>query len=97
MAKKLDGWKTRFFSEGGLEVLLKAVIQAIPTYTMSCIRIPTTIKNEIEAMSANFWWGITEKGKKIHWKAWNYLQEPKVNRGLGFRNLTRFNKALLAK
>lgn len=74
MAKKLDGWKSRFFSEGGREVIFKAVIQAIPTYAMSCFRIPSTILKEIEAMSANFCWGFTDKGNKIHWKAWSHFQ-----------------------
>lgn len=95
--QKLDGWKNKFFSEGGREVLIKAVIQAIPIYAMSCFRIPSTIIREIEFMCANFWWGSSEKGKKMHWKAWSHLQKVKDEGGLGFRNLSHLNKALLAK
>lgn len=48
-------------------------------------------------MCANFWWGSSERGRKFHWKAWKHLQERKANGCTSFRNLTRFNKALLAK
>lgn len=85
------------FTEGGQEILLKAVIQAIPTFDMSCFRIPCTILKEIKTMYVNFWWGSIDKGKKIHWKAWNFLQKPKTEGGLGFRILSHFNKALLEK
>lgn len=36
-------------------------------------------------------------GRKVHWKTWNHLQEPKERGGMGFRNLVSFNKTLLAK
>lgn len=89
--------ENRFFSEGGREVLIKAIIQAIPTYAMSCFIIPCSINNNIESMCARFWWGTNEKDKKIHWKNWSSLKRPKCDGGLGFRELTSFNKALLAK
>jgi hypothetical protein len=33
--KRLQDWKTKFLYLTGKEILLKAVIQAIPTYSMS--------------------------------------------------------------
>ncbi|KAI5672924.1 hypothetical protein M9H77_13288 [Catharanthus roseus] len=37
-----------------------------------------------------------DKHKKICWKAWTDLCEPKKSGGLGFQNLESFNQALLS-
>ncbi|KAK6128255.1 hypothetical protein DH2020_038002 [Rehmannia glutinosa] len=63
--KKIAGWGGKIFSEGGKEILIKAVLQSIPTYAMSCFRIPQAICDEIEGACANFWWGMEGGLKKI--------------------------------
>lgn len=45
---KLEGWKEKFISKGGKEILIKSVIQAIPTYAMSIFKLPLSICRAIE-------------------------------------------------
>jgi hypothetical protein len=54
--QKLKGWKEKLLSQAGREILIKAVAQAIPTYSMSYFRLPAKLCNELEAMVRRFWW-----------------------------------------
>ena len=81
----------------GKEILIKAVAQAIPTYTMGCFLLPQSLCEEIESMMRNFWWGQRQQETKICWVSWKTMCKQKASDGMGFRNLQAFNKALLAK
>ena len=52
--KKLQGWKGKLLSIAGKEVLIKAVAQSIPTYTMGVFQLPVKLCNELNAMCARF-------------------------------------------
>lgn len=95
--KRLQGWREKTLSNAGKEVLIKAVIQSIPTYVMSCFELPKQLCNDINQCIARFWWGVKGDEKKIHWLAWEKLCDPKIEGGMGFRDLTLFNLSLLAK
>ena len=58
---KLQGWKEKLLSQAGREVLLKAVVQAIPAFAMGCYKLPSGLQNDIEMMIRKFWWanGVT--------------------------------------
>lgn len=47
LSKKLAGWRVKLLLKAGKEVLIKAVAQAIPTYTMSCFKIPDSFCDEL--------------------------------------------------
>lgn len=65
-AKKLAGWKEKLLSQAGKEVLIKAVTQAIPTYSMSYFKIPDSLCEEITSLIRNFWWGNGRMSEKWH-------------------------------
>ncbi|XP_039173599.1 uncharacterized protein LOC104430535 [Eucalyptus grandis] len=94
---KLDSWKEKLLSKEGKEILLKAVIQAIPQYAMSIFKIPISICKAIERKVASFWWKSNEKNAGIHWKKWDLLKTRKSEGGLGFKDLQIFNTTMLAK
>ncbi|KAL8159041.1 LOW QUALITY PROTEIN: hypothetical protein V2J09_000578 [Rumex salicifolius] len=95
--KRLQGWRGNLLSKAGKEVLIKSLLQSIPTYIMSIFRLPNNLISEINSMIARFWWGSTELHRSIHWKRWSFMCLPKKLGGMGFRDLSSFNNSLLAK
>ena len=95
--RKMQGWEEKLLSQAGREILIKAVVQAVPTYTMSCFKLPLGLCNDMESLIRKFWWGQRGERRKIHWVKWDSLCQPKANGGMGFKNLALFNDALLAK
>lgn len=95
--EKLQGWKENFLSQAGNEVLLKAVVQAIPTYTMSVFLLPKTLCGDINAMMARFWLGHKQNDKQIAWLSCSRMGRAKTLGGMGYRDLEWFNLSLLAK
>ena len=75
----------------------KVVVQAIPTFTISCFKLPVGLCHDIEMLIQKFWWGECGDQRKIHWKNWETLCKLKSEGGLGFKDLAVFNEAMLAK
>ncbi|KAL5572390.1 hypothetical protein UlMin_021987 [Ulmus minor] len=51
---KLCGWKSKLLSAGGREILTKAIIQAILTYSMNMFKIPISLIKELHRLCARF-------------------------------------------
>ena len=48
-------------------MLIKSVIQVIPTYTMSFFKLPKGLIKELEILICKFWWGYSGDSRKVHW------------------------------
>ncbi|KAL0393391.1 UNVERIFIED_CONTAM: putative mitochondrial protein [Sesamum latifolium] len=72
------------------------VVQAIPSYAMSCFLLPKTLLKKFQSLAADFFWHDGDR-RRIHWLAWDKMCLSKLDGGLGFCKLEAFNLALLAK
>ena len=87
MWKKLQRWKEKLLSQVGREVLIKAVVQTIPTYIMSCFKLPKVLIKDLEILTRKFWWGYGGDSRKVHWVNWKKLCQAKNAGGMGFKEL----------
>ncbi|XP_021756104.1 uncharacterized protein LOC110721271 [Chenopodium quinoa] len=95
--KKLQGWKEKLLSRAGKEILLKSVIQEIPTYLMGVYKFPRDTIQRIQSAMARFWWGSDGFKRKTHWRSWDDMCTLKCFGGMGFKDLGVFNDALLGR
>jgi hypothetical protein len=50
VTKRLNNWKIKFISQAAKDVLLKVVVQAIPTYSMWVFQLPISLCKEINKL-----------------------------------------------
>ena len=88
---------SQFLSKAGKLTLLKAVLTAIPTHSMSCFQLSASICKRIQSVLTRYWWDSTEEKRKMCWVSWQKMTKPRASGGLGIRYIQLFNQALLAK
>ncbi|XP_019186577.1 PREDICTED: uncharacterized protein LOC109181280 [Ipomoea nil] len=74
MISRIRGWNQKFILRSGREILLKSIVQAIPSYAMGVFLLPKDLIKEVEVLMNDYWWkGGGTESKGIHWKNWKKL------------------------
>lgn len=95
--KKLQDWEGKLLFQASREILIKAVAQALPTYSMSCFKLLLGFCQYIESLIKRFFQGQKGDSRKIHWVKWQEPCKPKTQGGMSFKDLAIFNDAHLTK
>jgi hypothetical protein len=54
----IQGWMEQILSSEGKDILIKYVAQAIPTFSMSCFKLPRGLCKYIDSVLRGSWWAV---------------------------------------
>jgi len=77
--------------------VIKSVSTAIPLFYLSVFKAPEFVYKSIISIQRSFLWGWGKEKSPIPWVNWEELCKPKEEGGLGFKDIRKFNSALIAK
>jgi hypothetical protein len=97
LRKRLGAWGNRYVSLGGRVVLLNSVLNAIPIFYLSYMKLPIHVWKKIRRLQREFLWGGRRDKTRIPWIKWDVVCLPKRMGGLGVRDVRVVNISLLAK
>ncbi|KAL2228620.1 UNVERIFIED_CONTAM: hypothetical protein Sindi_1841700 [Sesamum indicum] len=93
---RINGWEGILLSYAGRVQIIKSVLSALSLYWASAFILPKKVINEIEKRLRTFLWkGTTSSGyTKVAWKD---VCRPMDEEGLGFKDISTLNRALMSK
>ncbi|KAM0008293.1 putative RNA-directed DNA polymerase [Helianthus debilis subsp. tardiflorus] len=93
---RLAKWKSHILSIGGRVVIIKSVLESLPTYFFSLYKVPKKVVSDLESLIKSFLWGGSVE-EKMHWVNWDRVARHKKEGGLGLCKLKEVNISLLTK
>ncbi|XP_059066346.1 uncharacterized protein LOC131045374 [Cryptomeria japonica] len=98
VSKKILAWNHKWLTMAGKIVLIKSVLNAVPTYLMSILKAPKDVIVSLKDTLRSFLWNNNRDGKsRIPLLARDKVCLPKELGGSGIRSLENQNLALGAK
>lgn len=64
---------------------------------MSILKFPKSLCKNISSHVVRFWWSSANKDHGIHWVKWSNMTTNKNKGGIGFKEFSIMNQALIAK
>jgi hypothetical protein len=70
LKKRLRSWGNRYVSLGGRIVIINSVLNVIPVFYLSFMKMPAEVLKKIIRIQREFLWGGLKGGRKISWVSW---------------------------
>jgi hypothetical protein len=97
ISNRLSNWTFRPLNIASRLVLLKSVLQALPTYLFTALAAPKQVIKAIRNLQRNFLWHGHQPNKKWALVGWDKICTPKSLGGLGLRDPGKLNQVMGAK
>ncbi|XP_062106727.1 uncharacterized protein LOC133818056 [Humulus lupulus] len=94
---KLFSWSSKHLSYAGRLLLIQSVQFGLCNFWMNVFILPQSIIKEVDKLCRQFLWGASGTRSKLHFASWQQVCRPKAFGGLGLREGSSWNRALLAK
>ncbi|KAL2905820.1 LINE-1 reverse transcriptase-like protein [Bienertia sinuspersici] len=91
----ISSWKYSCLSPAARSILINSILVALAAHIMSVYLLAQKVLKRINSTITKFYWGGNGQTKPIYWKNRDTLELKKEEGGLGLRNLTSLNQALL--
>lgn len=95
--KRISSWQFSMLDQVARLLLVNSILVAIASHLMVLYFFPKHILSALNSCLVKFWWGGCHTKRPVYWRSQELLQQHKSQGGIGFRNVTRLNVAILFK
>lgn len=68
---KLEGWKSKLYSQGGWVILLKKMRSSLPIFSMSLFKVPWSTRDKLDHIQRHFLWTGNNQNSGVHYVKWD--------------------------